>query len=265
MDYIEVAEQEAKYQELSALGVKLNMAVPEVLFELKLTKDEGRGEVYRHWKRRSHSWTRNAYNHIYTDLGVKNPFTVTTSDYVDGSTYVKHTGGSLRTDYWSICMTGGGYGSGSVHPTRTLEGTAGYCGSVGDDVQGILFGINGTHEHIDDYIVKSKCVQGTGTNQLCYQDQPDPVLTWVAATRTMEVVHSRKANNDSGASIMLAEIGLYMMMNYTNYFCCMIRDVIDPTEEIYDKSQISVSYTFKLVYPLARQAKTSTAKASIAS
>jgi hypothetical protein len=61
--YIESVESEKEYQELSKLGKKLGIPVPETFLEMKVTMPNGK--VINHFKQRSHSWNRNAYNFFF--------------------------------------------------------------------------------------------------------------------------------------------------------------------------------------------------------
>jgi hypothetical protein len=67
MDYIETRSTERKFKQLRELGQKLGIPIFESFIEFEVTMPNG--EVIHHHKQRSHSWVRNAYNLMMSQLG----------------------------------------------------------------------------------------------------------------------------------------------------------------------------------------------------
>ncbi|GAI00073.1 unnamed protein product, partial [marine sediment metagenome] len=63
-------QEEQKYKRLRKLAQELHLPIPEAFIELEVFDKDGR-LLQRH-KQRSHSWTRNAYNLLLSQMGAKN-------------------------------------------------------------------------------------------------------------------------------------------------------------------------------------------------
>ena len=59
---------ERKYRQLKKLGQELRIPIPEAFWELEVRDKDGK-VIQRH-KQRSHSWVRNAYNFLFSELAL---------------------------------------------------------------------------------------------------------------------------------------------------------------------------------------------------
>ena len=167
---------------------------------LKITdKETGKVEYYD----RSHSWNIGMLVVLFISYAQASP-----------SNQYKDTGGTLRTystpadnsRYWGVAVAGSGI-----------------------DSFGILVGTDSTTENPEDDNLVQKCAQGTGTGQLQYGSCV--VGNAVNASGTMSFSIARQISNNSGATITLREVGLYLgiCVSTTQYYICCIRDVIGDT------------------------------------
>jgi hypothetical protein len=243
MDYIEIPEIEEKYQRLERLGLKLGVPVLGAHLEVKMSMPDGK--VYRHWKQRSHSWTRNAYNLIFSQVAEKNP---NHTSFGSGYLSFKNTGGNVA--YCSFVASMGafstGYGSGKV----SILG-AGYsynCNNNSDD-WGIVLGSGSTAESIDDYKLATPIDHGIDTGKLTYSTSEATAISYSSGDKKWSSVNVRYINNNSQGDITLREIGLIASVSPYIGYVMMSRDVLGGDETIYDTAQVKVTYTISLTYP----------------
>ncbi|GAI67469.1 unnamed protein product [marine sediment metagenome] len=104
--------KEQRYKRLRKLGKELHIPIPEAFIELEVRDKDGK-LIQKH-RQRSHSWTRNAYNALFSNLASVNPDDDT---YGPGYLSGKDTGGTVR------------YGSDGVAlSSTTYESTGlGFC------------------------------------------------------------------------------------------------------------------------------------------
>jgi hypothetical protein len=246
MIYIEPAESEKLYQELEGLGDDLKVPVPRCFLQLRVT--DRTGKITHHTKRRSHSWTRNAYNLIASYLlginavgswgdGTGTPIKITSGSVISGSTLA------------ALCratITASGY---SEDPQDVGKA---YIAASGDITHGIVAGIGAGAESFDDYAMSSICGEGSGANQLHYVQEEQPALSWDAGTRTLTITHKRYMNNNSSGTITLTEIGIIAngaVAGGSGRRFMTARDVLSPPVEVPPSGQILASYILSLVYP----------------
>lgn len=111
---------------------------------------------------------------------------------------------------------------------------------------GIVVGTGSAAVAIDDYALATMCDEGTGENQLNYYacTVSDPSVSAPDCSFTI----TRSAINNSGAPIVVAEIGLNMTAydTLTPYYFLGIRDVLVSSVEVPDGGAITVVYTIKV-------------------
>src|SRR4030065_1095750 len=83
--------EEARYEQLRTLGQELHIPISETFWELEVLDRDGK--VVQRLKQRSHSWVRNAYNHMFCQLAGKN---ANYGTFGAGDLNVKGTRGTLR-------------------------------------------------------------------------------------------------------------------------------------------------------------------------
>lgn len=123
---------------------------------------------------------------------------------------------------------------------QTLRCTAG----AGNANYGIVVGLDNTAVDITDYVLKSKCAHGTGTNEFGYGG---PVSFNMASDATSNtLIITRTFANNSSSTIVVKEIGL-IVYNNAGYFL-VLRDVIDdPGFSVLATEELTINYKIKAI------------------
>jgi len=187
--------EEARYEKLRKLGQELHIPISETFWELEVRDKDG--EVIQSLRQRSHSWVRNAYNHMFSQLAVKNGSSGT---FGPGYLNVKDTSGTVR------------YATGPIgNSNADLDGTTYGCrGPAGDDSWGIQVGSGTNPESFEDYMLQTRIANGVGAGQLSYIEQDPHRITYDPGTRVLANAMVRYFNNNSGGDIDVNEVGLVM-------------------------------------------------------
>ncbi|AII59454.1 hypothetical protein X793_03665 [Dehalococcoides mccartyi CG4] len=230
--------EEARYEQLRKLGQELHIPISETFWELEVRDKDG--EVIQSLRQRSHSWVRNAYNHMFSQLAVKNGSNGT---FGPGYLNVKDTSGTVRSATGPI-----------GNSNADLDGTAYGCrGPAGDDSWGIQVGSGTNPESFEDYMLQARIANGVGAGQLSYIEQDPHRITYDPGTRVLANVMVRYFNNNSGADIDVNEVGLVMNQpqgGSTVYGKRLqARDKLASTVTVPNTGQLKVTYTIQLTYP----------------
>ena len=134
--YIEPKESEEKFQRLSKLGLELGIPVMDVFLTIQVR--DARRKVIEHFKQRSHSWTRNAYNMLLCQMAALNG---NDSTFGAGKLSIKDTAAGVNYGAFTI----------GQYTQASLLTANGYNGSSGSNAQGIQFGTDSTAESFEDY------------------------------------------------------------------------------------------------------------------
>lgn len=247
MQIIDTPETEAKYQRLESLGRKLGVPLLCGHLDLQISKNS---KLLTRRKQRSHSWTRNAYNLIFCQLGSTNP---TDATFGSGLLSYKKTDGN-------IVRYAGDYGAWvtyiDYYDAETRENESAGRGSraaANDAGHGIVIGTDGTAESFEHHKLLTPIGAGLGAGQLSMIAQEAPVLSYDAGTKTLTDTLVRFMNNNSGGDITAREVGLIVkMQTYTAYSMSNFlfsRDVLSPEVVIPNAGQIRIQYSISLVYP----------------
>ena len=229
--------EEKKYQALRRLGSELHIPVWEAFLELEVKDKDGR-VIQRH-RQRSHSWVRNAYNQLVTQL-----MGINGSDETWGAGYINimQSSGTVMsgTRVATICND-------SADP----EGAPyAYMAAAGSDTSGILVGSGTTAETFEDYNVETLIANGVGAGQLSYVASDPPAKTYTAGTKVYQVQHVRYFNNNSGASINVNEVALLCSGEFGgSRMWANSRDVLGSSVAVPDTGQLKVTYTIEITYP----------------
>lgn len=218
-------DESAIHEEFKALAKKLKVPVIDMYYDLQVIQN---GNILAHApKQRSHSFNRNAFNWMFSELAAY-PF----PDVSFGASYIslKDTGGSIRSD--STDGIADGYNS--------------YVAAVGDATEGIVIGTGAGAESFDGYQLTTKVVHGNGGGQMHYSDS-EISYAWDGGTLTFTTTLIRYFNNNSGGTIVITEIGLYAKLPV--YFAMVTRDLLDPSVSCVDASQLKATYEVDLIYP----------------
>jgi hypothetical protein len=219
------------YDDLKRMALKLHMPVTEMFW--KFDVHEGGKLVHSH-EERGHSWVRNAYNWLASDLmGVNGA----DSTFGAGKINMKSTAGVVQS------------GATIIYPNNTnVEATgAGYVGYAGL-AAGLVVGTSNTAFGFEQYSLQSLIAHGSGSGQLSYNDGAAPNKSYDAGTKTYTVQHVRVLNNNSPGSIVVAEAGLYFITVF-NIQAMMVRDVLVSPVTVNTPGQLTVTYTISLTFP----------------
>lgn len=250
MDVIFSEPNEQKYQRLEKLGQRLG--VPVFGSHLQLEVFKGGKRIYGH-KQRSHSWNRNAYNWMMSQLGGRHGNAVA---FGAGGLSVLTTSGTHRTGGRPI-----GIGARDVSSTSTLDrmfnvesptlNTRALVGGAGESDRGIVVGSGNAAENFDGYSLDALITNGTGAGQLEHTAQS---IATAYADLTLQVIHTRFFNNNSGGSVNINETGIVTLIatgasTYASDRMLITRDLLPSTINLPDTGQLKVTYTIELVYP----------------
>ena len=194
------------------------------------------GRITHLHSQRSHSWVRNAYNCVLTQLAGIN----CDGTYAAGSTGMKQIGGTVAS----------GKAQGLLREDLTCEDPTTLANglvSPAATIYGIAVGSNNTAESFEDYKINTKIAHGNAAGQLSYGQSLYPATkSYVAGTKTYTAIHTRYFNNNSGGDVTVRECTIEMQNQSTVYCTCrdVFADVVVP-----NTGQLKVTYTFTLTYP----------------
>jgi hypothetical protein len=226
--------EEKEYQKLSKMGQSLGVIIPECFLEIevKLTS----GEVCSHYKQRSHSWVRNAYNLMMTQLGAINASDVT---FGAGLMSEKKVDSGILGMANQMVLD---------QPLNVETDPTGYRSASGNAGYGIVVGSSIQAESFENSILITPIANGVGAGQLSYNLAEVPVKSYDVPSLTYSVAHVRYINNNSGGNVLVNEVALIARgVSYGPFL--MSRDHLLATVTIPSTGQLKVTYTISLVYP----------------
>jgi len=233
-----IGAEEREYQQLRSLAQKLHIPIPEAFWELEVRDKDGR-IIQRH-RQRSHSWVRNAYNLLLSEMASKD---ANDSTFGAGLLSIKDTGGITRYGSDGACVCRGlGYG---------FEASSyAYRCPAGDNSHGIQVGSGTNAESFEDYVLQTLIANGSGAGQLAYALSELPTKSYNAGTKVFTITWVRYMNNNSGGSVSVNEVGLTTYGSVSGqYKFLMSRDKLASTVTIPNTGQLKVTYTIQLTYP----------------
>ncbi|MBA7537318.1 hypothetical protein ES705_29585 [subsurface metagenome] len=235
-------KEEQKYRRLMRLAQELHIPIPEAFIELEVFDKDGK-LLQRH-KQRSHSWTRNTYNVLFSYLTAKDLDDVT---FEAGKLSIKNTAGVVKS----------GGGLGIIDSGQTGDNTPsiiGYLSGGGNDNFGILVGSGTNAESFEDYALQTPIAEGAAGGELNHVQADAHVITWTGGTLTLKDELLRYYNNNSGGDVNVNEVALVFNgvepgLMALNKYCLQSRDKLASTVTVPDTGQLKVTYTIQLVYP----------------
>lgn len=229
-------KEERKYSQLRKLGQQLHIPIPEAFWELEVRDQDGK--VIQRYKQRSHSWVRNAYNLMMSQLGALDG-----DDASFGAGYInlKKTDGSVVTASKPLTMGA---------RTASVQGAgAGYRGTAASDSCGILVGSGTDAESFEDYVLQTPIAEGAGAGQLNHVEGEAPAESYVGTAKRAAI--ARYLNNNSGGNVSVNEVGLvgFASADGSGANFMFARDKLASTVTVPDTGQLKVTYTVQLTYP----------------
>ena len=235
--YIEPAQSERKYRRLKALSQELRIPVMEMFLEVEVR--DGAGRVTDHFKQRSHSWTRNAYNILISQFGSLNAADTT---FAAGKISAKDTSGTVQHASSSF----------NVGQGNLVASGVGYTGASGSNTYGIQYGNNTEADDFEAFALTGLIANGTSSGNLSYAVGQPIVASYDTPSKTWTVTVVRFANNNTGNTTSVNEIGLVancFVAATTNNACMLSRDHLSSTISVLDTGQIKAIYTLTLTFP----------------
>jgi hypothetical protein len=117
----------------------------------------------------------------------------------------------------------------------------------GDDSHGLLVGTGTTATDIDDYALDTVVAEGTGAGQMEYGNHSIVASTHDGSTNSYAGITRTVANN-SGGSIVVAEVGLVCNMDWdttTNRNFLLLREVLGTTVTVLDTQTLTATVRIK--------------------
>lgn len=232
--------EEQKYKKLRELGQELGVPTFEAFLGIEILDRDGK--VLQKDMQRSHSWVRNAYNLLFSNLAAKD---ADQSGFGDGILSTKDTGGVVYHGNFPI----------RVSTFHSVDGTTnGVRARAADSLRGILVGSGTTPESFEDFSLATQITEGVGPGQLSHVLSNEHIVTWDAGTRTLRNEMARFFNNNSGGDVNVNEVVLCTLSptgadHSTGRTWILARDVLPTTVTVPDTGQLKVTYVVQLTYP----------------
>ena len=114
----------------------------------------------------------------------------------------------------------------------------------GNSSYGIVIGTGSTANSTSTIALQSQIVNGTGSGQMQYG--ANSYTSIAVSGNTVSFQMNRTFTNNSGASITVAEVGIYMLAAYTNQYFAIERTVLASAVTVANTTPITVYYTIQL-------------------
>src|SRR3972149_3496112 len=128
-------QEEADYESLRLMGQRLHVPTPEASWELLVTGADG--ALRQRLRQPSHSFVRNSFNHLISQLAAKNGDGGAT--FGGGFINIRNTGGTVLTGSFPI-LTGHSSNSTSPQSLDFASAAQGLLAPAGVDTKGIVVG-----------------------------------------------------------------------------------------------------------------------------
>ena len=235
-------QEEAKFRKLKKDCLRLGVPAPPEIF-INCEVVDRNGVLILQDRQRGHSWTRNWYNALLSGCtGVA----ATAETFGAGNISGRQTSGTVRgaTNYGAGC-----YG----HSTNWNADGHNYRAAAASSNNGIVVGTNDGAFSPEAYQLGALIAHGTGSGQMSYGAQGLPTADYDATvdSEAWTITHTRILNNNSGAAIVVAEVGLIWGAGFSSRAARWInvsnqyldeRSVLNPTVNVPNGAQLTVTY-----------------------
>lgn len=232
-------KQDKEYEELRRLSSSLKIPIPEVFITMETKKYDGE-QLHIHTER-AHSWTRNGYNWLVCQMcGV---------NFSDAGTF---GGGYINMKNINGDVETGASPLGIIHSHNAEQAGWGFLGALNDDDNGIIIGTGSTAYSFEQYALAAAIADGTATGQMLHGTGYAPIKSYVSGTKTYSVIHARVFGNSSGGTIVVAESGIRLPINYVQSAYgspLVMRDVLSSSVSVATMVSLTVTYTLQVVFP----------------
>ena len=236
-------KEEAIFQDLKDKCRELKVPAPPEIF-IGLQVHDKNGLLIFDDKQRGHSWTRNFYNWMFSQL--TQSVTTGTNNYGAGYITGKNTGGTV---YYQAT-----YGAG-VSGNYYSNDSFGYKAAAGS-ATGVVVGTGDTAFSAEQNALVAIIPNGGTAGTFAYQLSPAATAAYTAGSKTWKGTIARVFNNNSGSSITVKETGLYWNNNTSAGGCGFFsvtttsfmveRSVLSPTVAVANGAQLTVTYEISM-------------------
>jgi len=230
-------KEERDAKKLRELAGRLHIPMPETFWKLEVFKD---GQLIQKHHQRSHSWTRNAYNHLFCEMASKNG---SDNTFVGGKLSTKNTAGIVKFGASGI----------SHHPNDSIDianASDGILTPAAQSSKGIVVGSGINAESFEDFALQTQIAEGVGAGQLNYVASNLHDIGYAALVLTDEQI--RYFNNNSGGNVDINEVGIidgWSIIGVPWVLALIVRDHLGAVVTVPDTGQLKVTYTIQLTYP----------------
>ena len=232
-------KEEKDYRKLARLGWRLGIPAIEAFLELEVL--DGDGRVVHSSRQRSHSWVRNTYNLLFCQAAVVENATGSGLQLIDTGGVTRSGSGTQPASGWSSSGTG----------NQRIYVSSGYglLAGSGIDTFGIIVGTGAGLESFENYALASKIAAGNGAGQLAYSAMEAPLVTNEGTTK--KATWARYFNNNSGALVMVNEVGIcaFGTNDSSGLYMLLCRDLVSSGIGVPNTGQLKVTYIVQLTYP----------------
>ncbi len=245
--FIEDPKLESRYRRFEKLGTELKIPVFRTFLEMEVLDREG-NVIHAH-RQRSHSWNRNAYNFLFSQMVAYGLTAINV--FGAGSISLKWTNGSIfpNVSNWGLNQVAGWNEAVNVNERPA---STGFLSDPGVTAKGIIVGTSGLPETFEGYVLAAEIANGSGPGQMDYAQSDLHSVSYHAPSKTLTDILIRYINNNSGADIGINEVGLYGKVQFSSAGVGSImfsRDVLASTVTVPSTGQLKVTYTIQLAYP----------------
>ena len=224
---------EEQYERMNYLSKKLG--IPAINSHITLEATDGEGKITDRYHGRSRTYVRNFYNIFLMQISATNAPSATFGagdlgiKMVDATVIGSVSFGDI-IDY-SVQMM--------------LVNPRGYGGG------GIVVGTGTGAESFESTALGSQIANGSSSSQLVYVDQTVLTPAYNSGTKTWTGGQQRIFNNNSGATITVAETGVTStkLAGYPTGPILSSRDLLPSAIAVTNAGQLTVTYTFSLTFP----------------
>lgn len=231
-------KEERQYKRLRELAQELHIPVPEAFLTLEVFDKDGK-LIQRHHQR-SHSWTRNAYNAMFSNLASTNMDDVT---FEAGKLSGKDTDGTVH------------HGDvGALLSTSSFESTDyGFRAEAGEDGWGILVGSGTNVESFEDFELQTQITEGTGAGQISHVESEAHSISYAGLVLKNTLIRYFNNNSAPAGDRNINEVVLCAKArSFGDAFVKAFvysRDHLASTVTVPVTGQLKVTYTIQLTYP----------------
>lgn len=218
--------------------MKIDMPLPA--FMINLTSFDRHGNIIVKRREEGHSWVRNAWNWMFASM--TDSIANGGSAFGAGKMTVRNSAGTIYS----------GTTSTANRSHATVPYTSGIINSATTVTLGIVVGRGTTDFDVDQIALATLIAHGTSANQLSYQAQAVPVVSYDPAAKAWTCLHTRNLMNNSTAVVTVTEVGIMRSCPCfsltTAVSMLMARDLLSSGIDVPVAGSLQVQYEMKMSF-----------------